>query len=92
MSLETADIGELDHLAEFGRLHGTMFRRVHLQGLVNPGGTSRNRMLQTRSAIPFCSSPICRATSDAASRFSSPGDSAMRWRSGGMVTIWEFSR
>ncbi len=36
VSLKSADIGELDDLAKLGRLDGTMFRRVHLQGLVNP--------------------------------------------------------
>ena len=36
MSLESADIRELDNLPETGRLHGAMVGRVHLQGLMNP--------------------------------------------------------
>ena len=36
VSLQAADVGELDHVPELGRLHGAMVRRVHLQGLVNP--------------------------------------------------------
>jgi len=36
VSLEAADIGELDHLAAFGRRAGPIFRRVQLKGSMPP--------------------------------------------------------